>query len=134
MPSTGRLDLEAPRWAPFIYTILFEGADFSGDTLRMQVRATPDAEGDPLIDLILATAGTQGLSYTTAIVDGGVDSTLTIQIDKSTMSGLPYPGSHGERGDDLVLYWDLHRDPNDAAEYVALEGQFTVKAGVTRYA
>lgn len=131
MPSTGRLDLVAPRHAPFVYTILFEGADFSGDTLRMQVRLTPDTPGDPLVDLIIATAGTQGLSYETEIVDGVVNSTLTIQIDKDTMEDMP---AAAELGDDLAIYYDLHRDPNDGPLYVALEGKFIVHAGVSQYA
>src|SRR3546814_3327444 len=36
-----------------------------------------------------------------------------------------------EAGDDAKIWWDLHITPSGGVKFVALEGPFTVKAGVT---
>lgn len=130
MPSTGRLDLVANRWEPFVHTIDFEGFDFTGAIFAMQVRLTRDATGDPLVNLsTVGGVGTEGVTITgVATVTGLTTSSISIRINEPTVEGLPFPS---ERGEDSALYWDMQITPSGGVKYRALEGKFIVHAGVS---
>jgi hypothetical protein len=131
MPSTGRRDLVANRWEPFVHTIDFEGFNFTGATFIMQVRLMRDAPGSPLVDLgTVGGVGTEGITLTgVATVNGASVSSVSIRINEATVEGLP---AAGEIGDDLDLFYDLQITPAGGVKYRALEGAFTVHAGVTK--
>lgn len=130
-PKTGTLDLNANRWAPFVYTIDFQGYDYSAAAFAMQVRLVKDAAGTPLVSLsTVASSSTEGVAMTGVDTDAnGVPTThISIRINETTIDGLPEPS---ELGDDVVLYYDLQITPSGGDKYRSLEGMFTVKAGVT---
>lgn len=129
MPSTGQLNLAANRWEPFVYTIDFEGLDLTGATFAMQVRDRKDG-GFVRADLSTVTSvGTEGVTLagvTTA--DGLTTSSISIRINEPTMEAM---GVAREIGADGVVWWDMQITPSGGVKYRALEGTFTVKAGVT---
>lgn len=124
MIQAGNLPVEARRWTPWIYSIDFTGIDFTGATMQAQVRVTKDASGAPLIDLTAASAGSEGISFSVA----SGTTTVVLQIDETTMEGLPGAPAVG---DDVVLAWDLQITPSGGTKAVYLEGPFTILAGVT---
>ena len=129
--KTGRRDLDANRWEPFIHTIDFAaGVDWTTANYLMQVRATKDAGGSALVDLTtVGSVSTQGVNVLgSSTVDGVLTTSVSIRINEATMEGLPEPA---ELGDDLVLYWDMQVTPSGGNKMRILEGKFTVKAGVT---
>lgn len=128
--QTGRRDLKANRWEPFVHTIDFEGVDWTGATFLMQVRATRDAGGAALVDLAtVGSVGTEGVAIIGVTTTDGVPTTsISIRVNEATMEGLPEPGA---LGDDIDLYWDMQVTPSGGTKQRALEGKFTVKAGVT---
>lgn len=129
-PKTGQLNLTANRWEPFIYTIDFEGFDYTGATFAMQVRAVKDSGGTPLVSLgTVGSVGTEGITITGVTTTDGVPTTgISIRINEATVEGLPEPA---ELGDDVTLYYDLQITPSGGNKYRALEGAFVVHAGVT---
>jgi len=131
--TPGRLDLRVQRWVPFLYSIEVPGIDLSAATvLRAQVRLYRDAAGDALLDLTKQTAGTQGISVTSATVDGSPTSTIVIQIDEANLADLlPYPDSGVPAGSDVALVWDLVITCAPFGKRRWLEGSFTIVAGVT---
>lgn len=151
MQSPPVLDLEADRRVPFRRKLTFLGYDFSSpNNVLMQVRATKDTVGTPLISLSGVTGEVEGIGVLfagTATIaqhiaagrldeapEGYVDSDqilasqVSILISSTTMYGLPIPQ---ERGDDLVLYYDLVWDSPAAPGDVYLRGRFIVRASVT---
>lgn len=123
-PAT--LNLFAQRHAPFVYAILFDGIDLTGATLDMHVRLLPDTPGAPLIDLSPASAGTQGLS----MVHAGGSSTITIQIDETTIETM-MTALAPEVGVNTTLAYDLQITRSGQPKAVFFRGNFTVEAGVT---
>src|SRR3546814_13639866 len=94
----------------FPYTTLF----------RSQVRDRKDG-GFVRADMTVTLA-----SVTT---DEGVPtSTVDLEIPEATMEAMD---AATEAGDDAKIWWDLHITPSGGVKFVALEGPFTVKAGVT---
>lgn len=140
MPTTGNLPLVANRWEPFVYVIRFEGQSLTGADLIAQVRLTRDAAGAAMVDLAtvgsVATEGITIVSVANEDIDFGGDigvvnvpvSTISIRINEATMEALPEPQ---ELGEDEPLFWDMQITPSGGDKYRALEGTFTVKAGVT---
>lgn len=128
--------MTAERWTPFLDTVEVEGLDMAGGTFAMQVRLYKDAPGDPLLSLSNATAGTQGLSVTSSEIDDVPVSVITVQIDEATIEAiLPFAvtdGSPNRRaGSDLVLAYDLIATATGFPKQRLIEGDFTIKAGVT---
>lgn len=120
--DTGRRDLRANRWTPFQEEILFEGFNYSGATFAGSVRAVRDSGG-----AALAAFSFTAPSVATA---NGLDTTsVTMSLTEAAVEGLPLPASP-ELGDDVVLYWDMHITPSGRPKFRALEGTFTVAAGV----
>lgn len=109
-------------------TIQFLAYDFTGAAFLMHFRNLPGDTGTPILSLANATAGTQGISITTATVEGITSTFLQIQIDEATMEALPTAAPTSDR---LTLYYDLHITPSGGLKKVWLEGLFIVKPGVT---
>lgn len=144
-PTTGRRDLVVPRWVPLVHLFAFQGIDLTGADFLAAVRQVPDGSGAPLISLTTqATLSAQGLklsSVATETVDfgGGIGelsvpvSYVQMRINETTIEGLDYPEEllQGQRGDDVLLYWDMQITPSGGDKYRALEGKFLVAAGVT---
>ncbi|QAY77931.1 hypothetical protein [Sphingosinicella sp. BN140058] len=131
MPSTGRRDLVANRWEPFVHTIDFEGLDLTGAAFKLQVRLYPDAPGAPLVDLAtVGSAGTQGVRLLGVETGAGLPiSHVSIRINEPVVEGLPSPA---EIGRDTDLYYDLQITPVGSDKFRVIEGKFTVHAGVTQ--
>lgn len=130
MPDTGRRDLVANRWEPFVHTIAFEGFDFTGAVFKMQIRLTPDTPGTPLVDLATVTTSVEGVRLVSVTTTDSVPtSTVSIRIDELTVEGLP---AADELGNNAVLAWDMQITPSGSDKFRVLEGTFTVKAGVTQ--
>lgn len=129
-PKTGPLKLTANRWEPFIYTIDFEGFDYTGATFAMQVRAVKDSGGTALVNLAtVGSVGTEGITIVGVTTTDGIPTTsISIRINEATVEALPEPA---ELGEDIVLRWDMQITPSGGNKYRALEGAFTVSAGVT---
>jgi hypothetical protein len=129
MLSPGRVDLTGDRFTPFIREISFAPIDLTAAVMKAQVRDRKDG-GTIRADLATVTiAGTEGLRLDSVSAIGGITTSIvTMRINESTMEAIPY-GT--ERGDDLLLYWDLHITPSGGAKEVYLFGNFTVLAGVT---
>lgn len=142
MPSTGRRDLLANRWEPFVHVIRFEGQDLTGATFIAQVRATRDAGGTAPVDLLtVGGIGSEGITIVSVAnedVDFGVDigvvnvpvTTISMRINEATMEAFDEPPID-RLGDDLPYWWDMQITPSGGVKYRALEGQFTIHAGVT---
>jgi hypothetical protein len=129
--QTGRRDLVANRWEPFIHTIDIVGVDYSAATFLAQVRAVKDSGGLPLVALsTVGSVGTEGITVTGTTTDaGGIPTTsISIRINEATVEALPEPA---ELGDDVTLYWDMQVTPSGGNKFRMLEGTFTVHAGVT---
>lgn len=156
MFGTGTLALAANRWTPFVHTIAFLGYDLTGADFAMQIRdyrdggaeradlATVGGVGIEGITLVYAGTATVAVHIAAgrleAIPDGYAeddDLTLTllsIRLNEPTVEGMPFAGvdGEGEVGEDLDLYWDLLITPAGGVKFRALEGVFTIKAGVTQ--
>lgn len=139
-PSTGPRDLVANRWEPFIEPIRFEGQDLTGATFIAQIRATRDAGGTAPVDLsTVGGIGAEGITIVSVAnedVDFGGDlgvvnvpvTTVSMRINEATMEALPEPQ---ELGDDVIYWWDMQVTPSGGVKYRALEGTFTIHAGVS---
>ena len=137
MITPGRLDLTAQRWTPFVYVIDFEGYDLSSATLALQVRLYRDAPFDPMISLTNAAANAEGLSVSVSATDGVPTSSLQIRINETTIEGtLPLTVDEDSRpsrtSPDVSLAWDIVISGAGLPKSRWLEGQFTIKGGVTQ--
>lgn len=130
MITPGRLGLTAQRWTPFVYQIDFEGLDFTGATMAMQVRLYRDAPGDPLIDLANAISTAEGLSVAVVTVEGQPISTVQIRINETTLEALLL--NAGKAGEDVTLVYDLHITATGFPKARWIEGDFIIRAGATQ--
>ena len=133
--TPGTLNLTVQRWAPYVATpFIFEGLDFSAATFAMQVRQYRDAEGDPLISLVGAAAGSEGISCAVTTDGDGVDwSYLTVQIDEATIEAvLPWPANGQKANTDVSLYYDLVITGGGYPKTRWVQGSFIIQAGVTQ--
>lgn len=130
--SAAQGDLYVQRWAPKQFEIPFEGFDFTGQTLTMQVRLYRDAPGDPIINLTGAASPAEGLSVVVATDEGLTTSTVHIRINETTIEGvLPFPASGVEQGDSVTLAYALHVGTG-AAKRRMLEGAFIIEPGANQ--
>ncbi len=108
-------DFVAPQGIPFdhIITKLVQGSplDLTGYTAKMQVRRSVN---DP--DAVLTLTDGDGLTL------GGPDGTVTIHIDASALTNLPY----------RTYVYDLEVYSPDAVPTRLVRGDFTVTPEVTR--
>jgi len=130
MITPGRLDLAVQRWTPFVYQIDFEGLDFTGATMAMQVRLYRDAPGSPLIALANAPANAEGLSLSVATVEGVATSTIQIRINETTAESLLL--NAGTPGADVRLVYDLHLTGGGFPKSRWIEGALNIRAGATQ--
>lgn len=130
MITPGKLDLTVQRWTPFVYQIDFEGLDFTGATMAMQVRLYRDAPGAPLISLANAASNAEGLSVAVTIVSGVTTSTVQIRINETTAETLLL--NAGKPGDDITLVYDLHITGGGLPKSRWLEGSLIIRAGATQ--
>lgn len=156
------IDLVAPsRQVPFSETFSFLGEDYTGSTLKLQVRATPGTTGTALITratgsgLSIPYAGTAIVSaHVTAgrlLADG--DDNIYDMINPAT--GVLYqPGDSlalseiritftttnltavpmrpaEERGDPAFAYYDLIRTPASGDPVLQMKGKLVIDPGVT---
>jgi hypothetical protein len=128
MIDPARVDLRADRWTAFVRTIDVTGLVLTG--VHAQIRLRPDADGDPLVELPIVPADTQGIRILSVDSSGGVPVTnLRMQIPLAAMQAMP---AASEAGGDLDLAWDLLVNEAGGAPFRLLFGTFTVVAGVTR--
>lgn len=142
MPSTGRRDLVANRWEPFVHVFRYEGQNLTGATIIAEVR---DRRDGGFVRATLATVGSVGTEGITIVsvanedIDFGGDigvlnvpvTTLSMRINEATMEAMDVAPDAGEPGEDGVVWWDKQITPAGGVKYRALEGTFTVHAGVT---
>ena len=151
MIQPGRYDIGADRWVACIRTFSFVGLDFTGATFASHVRLVPDDTGSPLVTLGTVGSGASegiwiayaGSATITAHIAAGrlaevpaghvtgdtiALSQIGLRINETTMEGLPFPA---ERGDDAVLYWDMHITPSGGIKDKYIGGLLTVRAGAT---
>lgn len=147
--------LSGGRWVPFVETWSFHDVDLTGAVFAMQLRLYFDAPGVPVVNLAtvgmtpsaegvaLAYAGTAtidahiaaGRITTEEVANGalGTDlltlSQIRVQINETTMEGLPFTG---ERGGPTELAWDLHVTRSGELKQLWARGPFTVIAGATQ--
>lgn len=142
-PETGTRDLLVNRWAPFVHLFAFQGLDLTGATFAGAIRQVKDGTGAPLKTLGSAGSGSaEGFflqSVATETVDfgtvNGVDvgeqsvpvSYVQMRVNEASIEALP----RRTDGNDVELYWDMQVTPSGGDKYRALEGAFTVHAGVT---
>lgn len=152
MKSPWSLDLAGDRWVPFIQTLSFVGADWTGAAFAMHVRAVRDVAGTPLVNLSTVTSasaegvrliygGTDTIANHVAAdrleeVPAGFEATdsvalsqIGIRINETTMEGLLFPP---ERGDDAMFHYDLHVTPASGTKDLYARGKFTARAGATQ--
>lgn len=164
MSDAVRIDLFADRGVAFSHAITRVGINWTGATFSCQIRLYEDAPGTPIVSLttgagVFLTYGgsalvsahisagrlpadiynyvnpTTGVKYVAG--DSVALSVVLLGISGATMKGtptglIPYPG---ERGDDLVLAWDLLVDADGASSGEATKefyGNFTVRGTVTQ--
>lgn len=130
MITPGRLDLTVQRWTPFVYQIDFEGLDFTGATMAMQVRLYRDAPGGALLSLSNAASNAEGLSVTTMAVEGLTTSTVQIRINETTAEALLL--NAGKPGDDIRVVYDIHITGGGFAKTRWIEGDLIIRAGATQ--
>ena len=128
MFDTGTLALEAQRWTPFVYQIEFQDINLTGATYAMQVRDRKDGGQVRATLAGTATPGAEGVRLV-GVVDG--TSTLEIVIAEATMEAMDIASDAGSPGSDGLAFWDLHITPSGGSKFVALAGDFIVKAGAT---
>lgn len=133
MITPARLDLVVQRWTPFDYSIqLPVGLDFTGATATMQARLRPDAPGDPIIDLAIASSAGEGLSWTHVDDDGVVTSTLRIRINETTAEGILLNAGKAptvDKREDVRLSYDIHITGGGFAKTRWYEGVLTIRGG-----
>ena len=125
-----RYDIVTERWAFFSDTFDFEGFDFTGATFALQVRLYRDAPGDPLISLVDAAEGNQGLYLSMDTIDGIPWSYVRITINEGTLNDTLL--NQGKAGTDVVLVYDLVMTASGSAKTRLVEGNFIIKAGATQ--
>ena len=134
MFDTVNLPLEAGRWVPFVYDIDIVGIDLTGAAFAMQVHDTKDrTAGSPRASLTTQTTDVEGVRLVSVVTTAGVPtSSIRIRINEATMEAMDAANDAGALGDDGSIVWDMHITPSGGSKFLAFEGAFTVKAGVTQ--
>lgn len=134
------LNMTASKRVPFDETIPDYRDDYSGGTPLMEIRTEPGGDGTALVSLGASTSGSEGVALTydaARIFDyRGVTYTgaslIQVIINEATLEALAYGA---DPSDDVTLYYDLHltvAGVNGGKKFVALEGKFIIKPGVTQ--
>lgn len=121
MFPTATYPIEANRYVPHEDYVDVIGYDFSGATLKMQVRDT--ANNGPLRADIVPTV--------TVTTSGGIPTTrISWVIGETTMEAMPTDPTDPAK--DVTLRYDVHVTPVGEDKFVPFRGTFVVKAGVTQ--
>lgn len=148
MADPAQIDIVAYRRVPLTPHFAFLELDWTGSDFKMQVRATKDTTGTPLIDDAWGAGGNVSLLYAgTATVSAHIaagrlpgapdgyaltDSLLLSQIGlgiaEVAIAGLP---TAAETGDDYTAFYDIIRHPVSGDDELIMAGKFIVRAGVT---
>ena len=132
MFPTGRYDSAAHRYAPHADYIDFEGFDWTGAVLKMQVR---DRENGGAIRADLGqvtTAAAEGVRIDSVTFAHDVPTTrIAWRINKTTMREMKAELLGPAPDADLTLQYDLHVTPVGELELISIAGTLTVLAGVT---
>ncbi len=130
--ETAGIPLLAARWVPFQHEIEIEGVDLATAQVALQIRDRKD--GDRLLAALsrVDAPDSEGLRVTSRVRDKVPITTVHIHIAETTMEAIDVARERGEPGGDAVLWWDLHVSPASGVKFVAFEGSFIVRAGVTR--
>lgn len=96
MGIAARLDFASRRNEARTITLRFVGVDWSGATMRQQVRLENDTPGEPLIDLGIVTSG-EGIKIIGVTTENGAPvTTATITYNMTTLrDDLPFSGELG---------------------------------------
>ena len=143
--TTGRRDLVANRWEPFVHVIRFEGQDLTGATIIGSVRDRKDGGFERVALATVGSVATEGFTIVSVAdeeIDFGDDiglvtvpvSTISMRINEATMEAMgtaTLAAGAQEDGDDGSIWWDMQITPSGGVKYRALEGTFVPKAGVT---
>lgn len=126
--------LEAGRWVPFVYDIDIVGIDLTDAEFAMQVHDTKDrTSGTPRASLTTVTTDIEGVRLTSTVTaDSVTTSSIRIRIDEATMEAMDVANDAAANGTDGIAYWDMHITPDGGTKFLAFEGKFKVKAGVTQ--
>lgn len=120
MFDAAQFDIRADRYTPNGDTIIFKGFDFTGATLKMEIRDRLNG------GTVLATAST---SLTVGDYEGVTSTTVTWSVSEVNMEAMPLSD---EADADVTLYYDLHITPTGVNKFVAARGKFIVVAGATQ--
>lgn len=120
---------------PWVATLPVEGPDYSGATLKMEVRQLPGDSGAALLTLNGAAAGSEGISaaydagYTDPETGEAFAATVfTFRIAEATLEAL---GLGTPSNEPVRLNYDLHVTPSGGDKFVLCYGTFTYYPGVT---
>ncbi|MBH9537536.1 hypothetical protein [Novosphingopyxis sp. YJ-S2-01] len=109
MAQSARLALSARRFELRTFTIRVVGINLTGVAMTMAVRLYPDTPGAAIVNLAtVTTAAAEGLKLESVTTEKGVPiSTITVRINKSTMSDPNGLGRVGEPGVALAYAYGL---------------------------
>ena len=143
--TTGRRDLVANRWEPFVHVFRYEGQDLTGATIIGSVRDRRDGGFERVALATVGSVATEGFTIVSVAnedIDFGGDvgvvnvpvSTISMRINEATMEAMgtaTLAAGAQEAGDDGNIWWDKQITPTGGVKYRSLEGTFTLKAGAT---
>ena len=127
MAQSARLALSARRFELRTFTIRVVGLDLTGVPMVMDVRLYPDTPGAPIMRLdTVTTSAAEGLKLDSVAVENGVPvSTISVRINKSTMSDQAGLGRPAEPGVALEFAYALR-----LGDTTRLHGAFWALPGV----
>lgn len=134
MFDTVNLPLAAGRWVPFVYDIDIVGIDLTGATFAAQVHETKDRTvGTPRASLTTQVTDVEGVRLVSVVTTDGVPtSSIRIRINEATMEAMNVATGRNAGRYDGNAFWDMHITPSGGTKFLAFEGTFTIKAGVTQ--
>lgn len=120
----------------FLYILDWIGEDFSSSDFVIELRPSDGETGTPLVSIVGAAAGVEGVSATYnpaysiefpagSIIEAGA-STITLQIDQATLNALDYAP---DAEDNVVLRYDLVTGDGPRR---LMFGDFIIYAGTSR--
>ena len=112
MAQSARLALSARRFELRTLTIRVSGLDLTGAVMAMAIRLYPDTSGAPIVNLAtVTTAAAEGLKLESVeTIEGVPVSTISVRINKTTMSDTSGLGRVGEPGAALKYAYALQLD------------------------
>ncbi len=133
------LNLPAFKRVPFLEpdgcTVAIVGPNYTGAAFAMHIRNRSGDTGVPLISLVNAAAGVQGISvtYDAAYIyndagDTAPASKILIQVDEATLEALSL---NNPTDKPVILAYDLHVTPTGQPKRVEFFGQFIINPGTT---